>query len=78
MSNTLRFWSSLRILTPIFQSSVQFTLEKGNAIQFRLDDWLQGSLDKRFPNLYCCVRFRDALLADQHQGGIWKFSFYDT
>jgi hypothetical protein len=78
MSNTSRFWSSLRALAPIFQSSLQFTIGQGTTIHFWLDNWIQGPLQSRYPSLHSSTRFGDASVADLNQEGLWELSFHDN
>jgi hypothetical protein len=49
MTNVLRFWTSVKTLLPIFDSSVQYQLGHGVTIQFWHNDWLQGPLKAQFP-----------------------------
>jgi zinc-binding in reverse transcriptase len=72
MPNASRFWSSLTVLAPIFDSSVQYQLGQGVVVQFWHDAWVQSPLKIQFPHLYTHARYRDGSVANHYQHGEWQ------
>jgi Reverse transcriptase (RNA-dependent DNA polymerase) len=75
LSNRSRFWSSMKVLVPIFESSVRFQVGQGDTIQFWHDRWLENTLKNQFPSLYQCARYTDIAVSDCYQAGQWQLQF---